>query len=203
MTQTAGKVTVTYKKVTPTDVNGLTEALGKKQDTVVFTGEYTGDEGGKAVSEDTLTEKLAAIKIPEYTIAKAEEAGEFLSKYELQKDGAKVGEVTIDIPKDMVVQSGEVVTVSEEQKSTEGFPEEAGTYIKLVLQNVEEPLWIDVGNLIEYVTAGTDPDGILTITVSDDHKVGVTIQNGKITGTKLAGKTVATGNIADGAVTST
>lgn len=199
VTETKGVVTVERAQPTTEDIKGLTEALAAKQDTIAFTGTYTGLEGGKAVSEDTLTEKIEEIKIPEYTIAKSGDPGEYLSKYELQKNGQPVGSVTIDIPKDMVVQSGEVVTIDQDGTEDAGV-EEPGTYIKLVLQNVAKPLYINVSDLIEYVTAGTDPDGILTITVSADHKVSVQIQDNKITGTKLVDSAISSAKLAEGAV---
>lgn len=113
----------------------------------------------------------------EYTIEKAAESGEYAAIYNLKKDGVIVG-ASINIPKDMVVQSGEVV------ENPEGQAE--GTYIKLVLQNVAEPLYINVGNLIEYVTSGSAAGDMVVIAVSDDHKVTATITDGSITLAKLA-----------------
>ena len=78
----------------------------------------------------------------------------------------------------MVVQSGSVAT------DPEGQP--AGTYIKLVLQNVENPLYINVGSLIEYVTSGSQTGDMVVVTVSDDHKVTATITDGTINKEKLA-----------------
>lgn len=113
----------------------------------------------------------------EYTIEKAAESGEYAAVYALKKDGVQVG-ASINIPKDMVVESGSVV------ENPEGQPE--GTYIKLVLQNVAEPLYIDVGSLIEYVTSGSTAGDMVVIAVSDDHKVTATITDGSITLAKLA-----------------
>lgn len=130
--------------------------------------EQTPDEN-KAVS--------LTVTHPEYSIVKAAESGDYAAVYNLTKDGVNVG-ATINIPKDMVVESGAVVT------DPEGQP--AGTYIKLVLQNVAEPLYINVGSLIEYVTSGSAADDMVVIAVSDDHKVTATITDGSITLAKLA-----------------
>lgn len=113
----------------------------------------------------------------EYTIEKAAESGDFAAVYTLKKNGAQVG-ASINIPKDMVVESGAVV------ENPEGQAE--GTYIKLVLQNVAEPLYINVGSLIEYVTSGSAADDMVVISVSDDHKVTAAITDGSITLAKLA-----------------
>lgn len=113
----------------------------------------------------------------EYTIEKAADSGDYASVYALKKNGAQVG-ASINIPKDMVVQSGSVV------ENPSGQP--AGTYIKLVLQNVADPLYIDVGTLIEYVTSGSVANDMVVVSVSEDHKVTASITDGTITLAKLA-----------------
>lgn len=126
-----------------------------------------------------------------YEIAKAENSGTFAAIYQLMRKPGGTGTavkagVDINIPKDMVVESGEVVEVSDSQAGTTGYPTTAGTYIKLVLQNVTDPLWIDVGDLIEYVTGGTATDGIITVSVdATTHVATATINDGTITLAKL------------------
>lgn len=86
---------------------------------------------------------------------------------------------TIDIPKDMVVSSGAVVTNPEGQA--------AGTYLVLTLANAtNDKVYINVGDLIEYVTAGSDPADAIQIAVSADHKVSASILDGSIALEKLA-----------------
>ena len=113
----------------------------------------------------------------EYTIVKAAESGDYAAIYNLTKNGEIVG-ASINIPKDMVVQSGAVVENPEGQT--------AGTYIELVLQNVETPLYINVGDLIEYVTSGSAEGDMVVVAVSNDHKVTATITDGAITLAKLS-----------------
>ena len=134
-------------------------------------------EAGNALAllEDGLMVEIPAAA--EYSIVKAENSGDYAAVYNLTKDGTVVG-ASINIPKDMVVQSGSVV------ENPEGQAE--GTYIKLVLQNVEEPLYINVGNLIEYVTSGSQAGDMVLIDISDDHKVTATIADASITVNKLA-----------------
>lgn len=125
-----------------------------------------------------------------YTITKAEDNGDYAAVYKLMKQANGTGTATqvgvdINIPKDMVVQSGSVVTVTEDNKGQNGNPDTAGTYIKLVLQNVTNPLFIDVGSLIEYVTSGSSTGDMIVVAVSADHKVTATITDGTITEEKL------------------
>ena len=122
---------------------------------------------------------LMVAKPAEYSIKKADNSGEFAAIYQLTKNGAVIGDA-INIPKDMVVESGTVET-----KAEAGAWGEAGTYIELKLQNVEEPLYINVGDLIEYVTSGSTTGDMVVVAVSDDHKVTATITDGTITKAKL------------------
>lgn len=126
------------------------------------------------LAEDGL--KVIVPAAAEYVIEKATNSGEFAAVYTLMKDGVQVG-AAINIPKDMVVESGSVV------ENPEGQAE--GTYIELKLQNVTDPLYINVGNLIEYVTSGSQTGDMVVISVSDDHKVTAEITDGTITLAKL------------------
>lgn len=92
----------------------------------------------------------------EYSISKDTDSGDYAAVYHLTKNGANVG-AAINIPKDMVVQSGSVV------ENPTGQP--AGTYIELVLQNVADPLYINVGSLIEYVTSGSQAGDMIVVVI--------------------------------------
>lgn len=127
------------------------------------------------LAEDGL--KVVIPAAAEYSIVKAANSSDYAAVYNLTKDGEIVGE-SINIPKDMVVEAGSVV------ENPEGQP--AGTYIKLVLQNVAEPLFINVGSLIEYVTSGSADGDMVVIAVDDNHKVTAEITDGAITLGKLA-----------------
>ena len=67
-----------------------------------------------------------------------------LKSYTVKQGGAFVA--VIDIPKDLVVTEGSVVTDPEGQ--------DPGTYIKLVIANQEEPLYINVGKLVDIYKIG-------------------------------------------------
>lgn len=134
------------------------------------------------LADDGLKVIVPDVTHPEYTIKKLETANAGMSaSYQLTKDGTGVGAV-IDIPKDMVVESGTVET-----KAESGTWGAAGTYLVLTLANkTSDKVYINVGNLIEYVTAGDSPDGMVVVSISDDHKVTATLGNASITEAKLA-----------------
>lgn len=78
----------------------------------------------------------------------------------------------------MVVKSGEVITNPAGQT--------AGTYLVLTLANAtEDKVYINVGNLIEYVTSGSKDGDQIKIDVSADHKVTATLSNGSVTKAQL------------------
>ena len=92
----------------------------------------------------------------------------------------------------MVVQSGSVVTNPEGQA--------AGTYIKLVLANVTEPLFINVGTLIDIYTAKASATQVQLAINSSTREISATIVAGSVGTTELADNAVTTAKIADGNV---
>ena len=121
-----------------------------------------------------------------YAIIKAANSGDYAAIYQLMKytngssTGTKVG-VDINIPKDMVVESGTVET-----KTTSGDWGPAGTYIHLVLANADSSdLYVNVSNLIEYVTSGSSVGDMVVINIDSDHQVTASITDDTITASKL------------------
>ena len=114
-----------------------------------------------------------------------------LKSYTIKQGENTVG--TIDIPKDMVVISGEVVT------NPEGKAE--GTYIKLVLANVAEPLYINVGTLVDIYKAKASAAQVQVAIDSATREISATIVAGSIGTTELADDAVTTAKIADGNIT--
>ena len=149
------------------DVNAL--------ETYVGTFTAIGDETTVVGYVDA---KIAAIPAQtDYSVTVTESTPEGYAKsYAFTQCGKSIA--TINIPKDMVVSSGSVVT------DPEGQP--AGTYIKLVLANADNSeLFINVGDLIEYVTGGTATDGMITVSVDANHVATATINDGTVTLAKL------------------
>lgn len=139
-----------------------------------------GEDNALTLAADGL--KVVVPAAAEYSIKKLEAANEGMSaSYQLTKDGKEVGAI-IDIPKDMVVKSGTVVT-----KAEAGAWGEAGTYLELTLANAtSDKVYINVGDLIEYVTSGSTEEDSVQVAVSADHKVTASIKDGSIALGKLA-----------------
>lgn len=117
-------------------------------------------------------------------------SGDYAQVYEVTQGGVSVG--TINIPKDMVVTGGEVVT------NPSGKP--AGTYIKLSLQNVAEPLYIDVAKLVDIYTAKANAAQV-QVAISGTNEISASIVAGSISSTELGANAVVTAKIADKNVT--
>lgn len=110
--------------------------------------------------------------------------------YTISQGGTEVG--TINIPKDMVVESGEVVTNPEGQIE--------GTYIKLTLQNVTDPLYIDVAKLVDVYTASTVASNVM-LAIDSNNVISASISANGVTARELADNAVTTSKIADANVT--
>ena len=135
-------------------------------------------------------------KIPsqtDYSVTVTPSTVEGLAKrYTIHQEATGL-DVNIDIPTDMVVKSGAVVTNPEGQT--------AGTYLVLTLANAtNDKVYIDVGNLIEYVTSGSGVNDMVKIAVSADHKVTASITDGSITKDKLTQAVQASLDKADSAI---
>lgn len=125
------------------------------------------------------------------TVTPSDVAG-IAKRYTITQAATKLN-VNIDIPSDMVVKSGGVVT------NPAGQPE--GTYLVLTLANAtNDKVYIDVGKLIEYVTSGSAVGDMVHIDVSADHKVTATITDGSITKTKFATSVQTSLDKADSAI---
>lgn len=145
----------TANKFTATDLEAV---LAELADSI-----QVGGTGSKVTCEKTSPEGVAA-------------------RYVFKQGGVAIENATIDIPKDMVVKSGTVVT-----KAEAGAWGEAGTYLELTLANAtNDKVYINVGNLIEYVTSGSAAEDSVQVVVSADHKVTASIKDGSIVLGKLA-----------------
>lgn len=156
-----------------TDAQSAVDALSKKVGSI--------PEGSKATTVvGYVDEKIGAIPAQtDYTVTVTPSTVEGLAKRYTVHQEATGLDVNIDIPTDMVVKSGAVVTNPTGQT--------AGTYLVLTLANAtNDKVYINVGNLIEYVTSGSGATDMVKIAVSADHKVTASITDGSITKAKLA-----------------
>ena len=112
-----------------------------------------------------------------------------LKRYTLSQNGSNIG--TIDIPKDLVAVSGEIVNQDGSGNT--------GTFIKLTIDN-GNPIYINVADLIEYNSVA-DTDEI-DLTESASHQISATIKTGSIALSKLASSVQTSIGKADTAVQS-
>ena len=122
------------------------------------------------------------------TVTESTPAG-YAKAYTLTQNGTSIG--TINIPKDLVVESGTVET------NPSGQP--AGTYLVLTIANkTSDKIYINVGSLIEYVTSGSaTSDSVQVVIDGTTHKVTAYIKDGTVTKAKLDSSVQSSLNKAD------
>lgn len=179
----------------------ITAADGKAQSALDKASEVAEDVGNvdnlstenKEVVK-AINEVLAAVgtggTAATVTITEKGASGDYAQVYEFKQGTITIG--TINIPKELVVESGEVVT------NPTGKP--AGTYIKLTLRNVTEPLYIDVAKLVDVYTAQQSATQV-QLNIDASNVISATIVAGSVTATELAANAVVTAKIADKNVT--
>lgn len=128
----------------------------------------------------------------DYTVTVTESTPEgYLKAYTLTQNGSTIG--TINIPKDLVVTSGQVVV------DPQGQP--AGTYIELTIANQVNPIYINVADLVDAYTAAQSAAQV-QLAISATNEISATIVAGSIGTTELADDAVTTDKLADSIVTS-
>lgn len=153
--------------------------------------------GGLATTSYVDTKVVGAVKVPAYTLTKSTST-DYAAVYHLQKDGANVGEA-INIPKDMVVESGKVVwgSYADGTFTPATDKKNATPYVELTLANsTANKIYIAVADLVNEHKAGTgieitnNTDGTRTIGITQalnskiDHSiVGFTASGDKVLGT--------------------
>ena len=149
-------------------------------DETAGTGEKTKQtiKQGKTGSE----KEIGTIVVPDLKMeVKATPNDGYLKTYQFTYGTGTTFEV--DIPKDLVVESGEIITVTDEAPIS-GLTN--GTYLKLVIVNQAEPIYIDVKDLCDVYTGKTVTDGV-SVSVSSTNEISAT----------LVGKAVSESNLAD------
>ena len=133
---------------------------------------------GKAGSEAT----IGTIVVPNLKMeVKAAPNNGYLKTYQFTYGTGSAFE--IDIPKDLVVESGEVIVVADDSPVS-GLTN--GTYLKLVIANQTEPVYINVADLCDVYTGKAATDGI-SVTISASNEISAA----------LTGKAVAEANLDD------
>ena len=135
------------------------------------------DQASGLASTNYVDTKVGAVKVPAYTLTKSTST-DYAAVYHLQKDGANVGEA-INIPKDMVVESGKVVwgSYSDGAFTPATDKKNATPYVELTLANsTANKIYIAVADLVNEHKAGTgieitnNTDGTRTIAVTSALK---------------------------------
>lgn len=122
------------------------------------------------LSEAGLKVTAPTVNVPVYSLTKDATSTDYAAVYHLTKDGVNVGEA-INIPKDLFVESGEIVENPAGQTP--------GKYLKLVLQNQTAPVYINVADLVDAYTAGNG----ITISGTNEVSAKVVAGNGLSVGT--------------------
>lgn len=117
------------------------------------------------LSEAGLKVTAPTVNVPVYSLTKDATSTDYAAVYHLTKDGVNVGEA-INIPKDLFVESGEIVENPVGQTP--------GKYLKLVLQNQTAPVYINVADLVDAYTAGNG----ITISGTNEVSAKVVADNG-------------------------
>ena len=115
-----------------------------------------------------------------------------LKSYTVKQGSKQIG--VIDIPKDMVVKSGEVKVNPEGQT--------AGTYIVLTLANAtEDKIYVNVGRLVDIYTAQAKASKVQLAINPSTREISASIVAGSIGAADLAANAITTDKIADKNVT--
>lgn len=132
------------------------------------------DAAGGLATTSYVDTKVGTVKVPAYTLTKSTST-DYAAVYHLQKDGANVGEA-INIPKDMVVESGKVVwgSYADGTFTPATDKENATPYVELTLANsTANKIYIAVADLVNEHKAGTgisitnNTDGTRTIGITN------------------------------------
>ena len=98
------------------------------------------------------------------------------NSYELKVNGVTAG-AAINIPKDKVVKSGTVERYDAGNLPTDGDVKEAGTYIRLVFEGSESPVYINVKDLVDVYTGRTTEDIAVNVS-STDNTISANLTSG-------------------------
>ena len=154
-------------------------------DETAGTGEKTKQtiKQGKSGSE----KEVGTIVVPDLKMeVKATPNDGYLKTYQFTYGTGSAFE--IDIPKDLVVKSGDVIVVDDTHPIS-GLTN--GTYLKLVIANDDaNPVYINTTSLVDVYTGKTATDGV-SVAISDTNEISAT----------LVGKAVTESNLDDALAT--
>lgn len=108
---------------------------------------------------------------------------DYVTRYAFSQGGTAITNGTIDILKDMVATSGQIVyPTTSDPITVDGQQVTDGTYIELTIAN-GTPFYVNVASLIEYNTfTNTSVDGEIVVT---DNNHSITMAIGKVAASKI------------------
>lgn len=153
------------------------------------------DNGVTAINE--LFDKIdASVTSGALSIDTTQTTEGMAKSYTIKQGEKTIG--TIDVPKDMVVSSGELQVLSE----TDAAGHTVGTYLVLTLANAtSDKVWVNLDGLVDTYTAAQSATQIQLAIDANTREISATIIAGSVTATEIATDAITTEKIADKNVT--
>lgn len=178
LTQSGGIITIDLGTVAISDITGLQDALDNKVDKVAGKGLSTED------FTTSLKDKLTSIGIVKRATPNTDQSATYDLQATFGGSTQSLG-TAIDIPKDMVIQSGTVGTVTVVNQPYSGAVV-GDKYIDLLLANTANThIYIPAKSLVDVYT-GTNTTEITVAVNNTTNVISATINDGSIALTKLS-----------------
>ena len=181
-----------YEDVISTSLNDLeSRKVDKEAGKGLSANDYTNDDKQKLAGIETGAQKHIAptadevknalgytpantADLVDYTVTVTENgaSGNTLKSYVLTQKGSTIG--TINIPKDLVVSSGSVVVGNWVNGVFTENASGTGKAVKLVIANQEDPIYINVQDLVDVYTAAQGATEI-QLAISNTNEISATI----------------------------
>lgn len=181
-----------YEDVISTSLNDLeSRKVDKESGKGLSTNDYTNDEKQKLAGIEAGAQKHIAptadevknalgytpantTDLVDYTVTVTENgaSGNTLKSYVLKQKGATIG--TINIPKDLVVSSGSVVVGNWVNGVFTENASGTGKAVKLVIANQDDPIYINVQDLVDVYTAAQGAIEI-QLAISSTNEISATL----------------------------
>ena len=181
-----------YEDVISTSLNDLeSRKVDKEAGKGLSSNDYTNDEKQKLAGIEAGAQKHIAptadevknalgytpantTDLVDYTVTVTENgaSGNTIKSYVLKQKGATIG--TINIPKDLVVSSGSVVVGNWVNGVFTENASGTGKAVKLVIANQEDPIYINVQDLVDVYTAAHGATEI-QLAISNTNEISATL----------------------------
>lgn len=177
-------------------VDAINEIKGSIDEIDAEIGDLTGlttvEQGSIVGAINELDTNIDTVKAESVvTVEEDTQNPAYAKVYTVKQNNAEIGK--INIPKDMVVQSGQVVE--------DPVGQAPGKYVELTIANgTGDKIYIAVADLVDAYTAQQTATQV-QLTISGTNEISATIVAGSITATELANNAITTNKILDANVT--